>query len=506
MKILIVEDEFNAREGLAAIIRKTCPQHEICGTAADGEEGCALVLAAKPDLVFVDIQLPKMNGLQMIARLREAQTDAAFVILSGYAEFDYAQQAIRYGVSEYLLKPITYDKLMQVLESMEKLRSASHGLANQPIPREEWLQSVLCARGDAKEAQALLESACGGGNLYLAGLYSAGGAEDEKLAALVRRYCEGKKARAWFASFLPEQKLLALLLNCADSPAEMEKSLNFNLLFLLRQNGYEDVTAALLQVPDVPALAGAAPRLLRLNAWGLTLGGAHAVTEARVDACPEDAPAESIALRQLNMAALACVKRGEADALGDISARLVAQLAEEKYPPARFGNFCAQYAISVLVCFKEFHADPVKRAQEMQLLDHIAACRTQTEMRRSLDGLVTLYHSIVPAQAQATSLLVKKTVDVIARTYGSHVSLEAIARQLKVTPEYLSHLFTREMGMSFSDYLKKFRIDTAKQMMQTSDLKMYQIGEKVGYKDPKYFTRMFKEVTGYSPKEYRKIE
>ena len=152
MKILIVEDEFNAREWLAAIIQRTCSRHTICGKAADGEEGLRLALSERPDLIFVDIELPKKNGLQMIKELSDRHIDSACVSLRGYAEYEYARQAIRYGVSEYLLKPITYDKLIHVIENMEKWKNVLHGSQKREIPKSELLKSVLSGRSDSKEA------------------------------------------------------------------------------------------------------------------------------------------------------------------------------------------------------------------------------------------------------------------------------------------------------------------------------------------------------------------
>ncbi len=76
---------------------------------------------------------------------------------------------------------------------------------------------------------------------------------------------------------------------------------------------------------------------------------------------------------------------------------------------------------------------------------------------------------------------------------------------MNITPEYLSRLFTKEIGKSFSDYLKEYRIDKAKKLLVNNKLKIYEIAEKVGYSDPKYFCKVFKESTGMSPKEYMKF-
>lgn len=275
MKILIVEDEFNAREGLAAIIQKTCPQHEVCGKAADGEEGYRLALEKRPDLVFVDIELPKMNGLKMIEKLTDRNLGAAFVILSGYAEFEYAQQAIRYGVSEYLLKPITYDKLIHVIENMEKWKRAAVDRKKKEIPREELLASILTGRHDAKEAMGMLESMVPRGNLYLLGLRFGGHGsqgETERLQVCLGDFCANRKEELICWSLFPRHCLLAALVACGECREALECSVNYHLADAVRRSGLDDVTLSLLQLESLAGLAGSLERITALNEWGLSLG------------------------------------------------------------------------------------------------------------------------------------------------------------------------------------------------------------------------------------------
>lgn len=507
MKILIVEDEFNAREGLANIIRKTCPQHEICGEAVDGEEGFHLALAQKPDLIFVDIELPKMNGLKMIEKLIDRDLNAAFVILSGYAEFEYAQQAIRYGVSEYLLKPITYDKLIHVLENMEKWENAVNIRQKKQIPPDELLLSILSDRSDAKEAMNVLRNLVAPRNLYLLNLYF-GPVEKpgdvEKIKMCLRTFCGGRKYKNTFFSFFSRQHMITLLINSEENQQDTERSVDYLLTYSLRQNGFDDMTLTLMPISSLNELAGGLDRMIQLNEWGLTFGNQKVITEDRVS--PGHGPFQDSSnfLRQINMEALEIIKSGMPLQLVKLNEKLVDFLAEKEYPPKEFKNACAQYALSILVCFREFNVDAVEKISKMQLFDTIQTSCTQKKIVSCLNQLVASYNNALPSQVQTSSLLVKKTVSYIANSYADKVSLEEIASRFKVTPEYISHLFTKDMGISFSDYVKKYRIDQAKKIMRTSGYKIYQIGEKVGYRDPKYFNRVFKEVTGLSPKEYMK--
>lgn len=115
MKIMIVEDEFHIRRGLSKLLSSMGEPYELIGEAEDGYEGMVMIKQLQPDVVITDIKMPKLDGLQMISNILECNMDIVFVILSGYAEFDYAQKGISLGVEEYLLKPITVSKLRETM-------------------------------------------------------------------------------------------------------------------------------------------------------------------------------------------------------------------------------------------------------------------------------------------------------------------------------------------------------------------------------------------------------
>ncbi|NLK21251.1 MAG: response regulator [Epulopiscium sp.] len=120
MKILIVEDEIHTRMGLSKLIASMGKPYELIGEAEDGYEGMVMIKQFSPDVVITDIKMSRLDGLQMISNIRECNMDVVFVILSGYAEFDYARKGISLGVEDYLLKPITASKLKETMERINK--------------------------------------------------------------------------------------------------------------------------------------------------------------------------------------------------------------------------------------------------------------------------------------------------------------------------------------------------------------------------------------------------
>lgn len=117
-RIIIVEDEFRIRQGLANLIQKIHKDYIVVGEAENGYIGFNMIRDLQPDIVITDIQMPKMDGLAMIENVQALGVDCDFVILSGYAQFQYAQQGIRFGVREYLLKPVTITMVRELLERL----------------------------------------------------------------------------------------------------------------------------------------------------------------------------------------------------------------------------------------------------------------------------------------------------------------------------------------------------------------------------------------------------
>lgn len=137
--IVIVEDEFRIRQGLSNLINKVDMGCKVIGEAENGYEGLKMIRDLEPDIVMTDIQMPRYTGLEMIEKAKEMGAECVFVILSGYADFDYARQAIKLGVKEYLLKPAT---ISDVKDLLLKLTGTKKESREQSIETEDYSRVV----------------------------------------------------------------------------------------------------------------------------------------------------------------------------------------------------------------------------------------------------------------------------------------------------------------------------------------------------------------------------
>ena len=179
MRIVVVEDEAPIREGLGSILAKLDDSYELAGKAKSGKEGLELVRKTKPDLVILDIRMPDMDGLTMLAHISEEKIDCRAMVLSAYSDFDYAKRAIELGIDNYLLKPIKVTELKRVLKEIEEsiardqskdhLLSLEHVFLNAitgQLENDEQMVALLKEKYDLSEDEPIAIFGVGMGSNY----------------------------------------------------------------------------------------------------------------------------------------------------------------------------------------------------------------------------------------------------------------------------------------------------------------------------------------------------
>lgn len=173
------------------------------------------------------------------------------------------------------------------------------------------------------------------------------------------------------------------------------------------------------------------------------------------------------------------------------------------YIPKEIKECYVRFFWAMLAMAKEIGCLGKKELEQQKLLGMIMNAKIREELIEAADFLI---QSIYPEQndSDVVHLTVKRVKSMIHEFYQSGITLEEIGFKLNITPEYLGTLFHKEMGVTFSTYMKNYRIGKAKELLCGTQLKLYEIAEQVGYSDSKYFSKVFKEVTGQLPTEYRK--
>lgn len=361
LKMIIADDEPEVRYGMTKHIDWKSHGIEIVACCANGSETYNSIILFRPDLVLLDINMPEMSGIEVIEKIRKEDIPVSFIILSGYDDFSYAQQAIRLNVDEYLLKPCSISEiLMAVRKSLEK---------------RDVIKNIT---GDLTESN-------------------------------------------FFTHYYEKMRTFDKTLSSLCYPAEEERAI--------------------------------------LNA--LRFGQDQELLYA-VDSFLAAAKEKNHCLEMVMSCAIMLYTE-------------IYRLIFERGIECHFDIFLDQ------------EWDPTNVESSLaQALKH-----TVTEVMSKLDN------------GKSANAIINSACKYIEENYESDLSLTSVAKQVYITPTYLSVLFRQHLGVNFVHYVQSVRCDHAKQLLATTDLSNQYIAAKTGFSTDKYFSKVFKDLTGCTPSDYR---
>lgn len=508
MKIVIVEDEIRIREGIAKLLRRFYPDD--CShiyEAESGEEGLRIICEQRPDIVITDIRMEPVDGLEMLRMLiRDKGMSFKTILLSAYSEFDYARQAISLGVSEYLVKPIEvgefHKTIQRVRREIEKERSdidprklksldaVLYGLISGQYELDYELEQFLAASYNISAGK---ESAIA--CIYLGKRY-----EDEK--ELIINMVTSSLLKGGYAGhqavFLTREREILFFFYGREDFRPLERFLQISTMRELNQvsglslvvgwdiaGGLKDINKALDNI--------------RLHLpWSISLGSDVMICCPKIKnirvydySYPTQIEKDSIAaLCGLDHTAL---RKHAESFLGYVTKRV--------YTPEIIKKSAVRYLMALLLVVKELNYSVYEAINEREIVESVSTAVTFRELEDVV--IKTLEDAAAPVETTA-GILVRKAQRLIEEFYRQGITLEEIADKMNMTPEHISSQFTKELGVNFSSYMKNFRMKKAKELLLGTDLKLYEIARRIGYKDSKYFSRVFKETEGMLPAEYRK--
>lgn len=500
MKILVVEDEVKIRKGIAGLIDRHT-EHTVIGEARNGVEGYDLALKYQPDVVITDIRMPEMDGLEMMQKLQEQGGPWHFVILSGYSEFEYAKRALQCGAEDYLLKPLAPEDVTRILSSIqgkiEADRKKSQGAPEKKL-RDYLIENDL---GSTKELAAVCGCPEDGAFRLLCAYVGNAGQEDRSLC--LERF---QKLRQLF----PEQKMYFFFIESTreficlledQNWDRIQKELEEKLLGRKLSGGAWAWAAERAQ--SLTELKKVYEDLKSRYVYGLILGYDRFLTKARAEAFqPAAWQYPKIQESRLQKA----FYKEDREAFEQASDGFLEELSQARVLPGQIRESCMKMVNFLTSMAQEHNRAIYEQLQNLHVVRQIGSAVTFQELTDIFSEVVNAYLQHMGQCEDISNYTIKRTIDYIRTHYQEGISLEGVAAKLDITPEYLSTLFNREMGENFTVFLKKFRISHAKRLLKGTNKKIYEIAQDVGYADPKYFNRVFKEEEGVSPGDYRSLQ
>ena len=506
MNVFIVEDEKTALERIVSFGLWNEDGYSICGTAGNGEEALRLIGDLDPDVIITDIEMPVMNGIEMIRELKAERPGLPVIILSCHESFEYAKAAVSLGVREYLLKDFMEEDAVRA--ALAKASSVSAGRIS-PVR--------LPSGGERADERAFLSAILKGGRP--SALFD-GGIREGRLEefSLLLVHIDGFSAGSYDPRVFMEELYYELdTLPPVCKAAAYEDAGNFWLLipeaapvfagnFFGRMEGRRtSVTIAAGEPfgPDADLKAQAA-RVRELFGYRLFLGKNRIILPETVSSIGGKNP--EVIRKKIRLLQSAVIEGDSGSCF-----RLLRELYDRDLPGMLRYNYLEWVNLRLLAIILAAEEKGEINIRELTGMDYLPVRElelkeTVSEMRQWFEDIFSRIFRLESEDPMSgvSNRNVLKVIRIIKDRYDEDLSLEGIAGEIGVHKVYLSRLFRQETGRTLYDYLQSYRVGKAEGLLKDESLKMYEVASRSGFKNYDQFAVVFKKTNGTSPSEFRK--
>ena len=523
-KLLIVDDEVRIGKLISTVIRWDELKIACAGVLTNGGTAWEAIQQEQPDIVITDIQMPVMNGLELIRMTREAEIPVSFIVLSGYQEFEYAKTAMQYGVEQYLVKPIDENELDHILqrvvaqlnkkeEEQEKQKALLDKAAKTDrILKQNFLRNIIEERQNDQNLPFELT-----GDRYV-GLdikldyvhyYQRDYAQERITSEQVQNIIEEVLQPELDQMLLVEKENLHLYCLCCISGQKEEgwaESLAGKLLLAIKEylRGLDQYIVTIgignsrrsigeIRFSILEAYIAVCNRIIygtgRLIWANMVCLTETPEWEAGIQPVRQKILQNADALNAENMDGNIRNLFGSVEDIRKINMsdyyRVAAELTEDFFDRLDMEGL-AESKQELLECIQHCH--------RIYQLVRLLSVGFTTQIQKALEQIES--HAARP---------VRISQQYVEEHFADKIRLEDVAEAVGLNPVYFSSLFKKETGLNFSTYLSSVRMEKAKELLTKTNDTIAVIAEAVGYPEQKYFSQQFKKIVGVKPVIYRKL-
>lgn len=530
LKVFLVEDEFVVREGIKNNIDWESHGYEFCGEASDGELAFPMIQKLKPDIVITDIRMPFMDGLVLSRLIKKELPWIEIIILSGYEEFEYAKEGIKIGIAEYLSKPINGEALLKEVDALAvKIEEKRKERSIRERYLKEMEENVLKERKDlfhclvtgTLSAGELLEMADKLNidlsalwyNIVLIRIQSMKHGHDEYSNSLIEIEEKLEKLEDETQLLIFDRNLEGkALLFKADSGEELER---IQTAYLSK---VKELLANYEQIRYFGGIGVPVNRLRELPASFEKASHAFAHRYLVRESCILNSEEmeqriyqeqEEFSISNVNPKQIDRSKIREFLKFGDSEEAIyfVEEFFKDLGSNAMKSNMFRQYiTMDAYFCVVDFLEGLQIPRDEITPFD-VTSGYAQNE-ERAVNYIAEIIKKALELREKNASNRYGTVVDEVMRyiemNYGDEeLSLNLLASHVNFSPNHLSSVFSQQTGQTFTRFLTDFRMNKAKELLRCTGKRSSEISLEVGYKDPHYFSYLFKKTQGMTPTQYR---
>lgn len=545
-KLILVDDEEEVRKGVLERIQWSKLGFEIAGEAENGKEALEIAEKVLPDVVITDIKMPFMDGITLCQKLKDKFPTTKVIILTGFDEFEFAKKAIQLNVMEYVLKPISAEELSEVLRkvknridddiaSKEDLQNLKeHYRKSLPVLREKFLSNLIRNTIAVREIEEKSKNYGLNlqGNDFLVSIISIDfyNISDRGNSS---EYAELKEHEL-FSRAADKELMKFAVLNIAE---EIVNKYSLGIIFLHndqiiilsveKQANKEELLEATLGILEeirysiekylkFTVTIGVGSNCKEIVNLNYSYDNAFKALEYRPllgnnriiyieDLEPQSE--QRVGFDELKERALtSSLKLGNTSEIKETLDYLFKEIIDAKASFNDYQIYLLEIVTTILKVAKDMkvNMDSVFGSNfnllvEMYKLNDIRGLKEWITVI-----CIKIMGHIAIERQDSCKLLVNKAKEYVESKYFENdLTIEKTCKHLHISPTYFSTIFKRETKLTFIAYLTQVRMNTAKDLLRRTDLKFFEIAEKIGYSEPNYFSYCFKKNYGISPSEYR---
>ncbi|MBB3108783.1 two-component system response regulator YesN [Paenibacillus phyllosphaerae] len=500
LRLLIVEDERWEREGLVEFWDWQQFGITRIDTAVDGIDGLEKALAVSPDIIITDIRMPGMDGIEMSKQIREQLPDVRIIVLTGYDDFRFAREAIRFNAADYVLKPVEDEELRRTIAKVAaeckvllEQRSASPEAANKRREAEDMLTDLLQGTGDPDSIWQELATVFGDNAAYLAAVILPLLPVDPELPSTIHR-----SAYVLPCKELEEAGVFIAPLQQEENVEVLEQRLRVTLAesAILVSSGQ----ATLAELPDRYREAVGTARHARFY-------GRSGMIDAAEEALAKHAFAPRAAevtrscqelVREIRVQGAA----GKPDKVTQLLDELFAKFRSEPGAGQAFPATMLNVLLTELTLLSGEHELP-EAVRSNRLLAYDSLKQLEEAVRRYMSEWMA---RLEEKRTNKDESVIRKVTQIVEAQYGSNeLSLTMLAEAVFLSVNHLGVVFKKAMGKTVHEYITAVRMAKAEEQLRMSKRKVAAIASEVGIPNTSYFCSLFKQAYGMTPGEYQEM-
>ena len=508
LKVVVIDDEAIVLQGIQTMLDWQALELDLVGMEQNGEAGLAMIRRVKPDIVITDIRMPGMLGLEMIRKAEVTTPGIQYIILSGYSEFEYAQQAIAAGVYAYLEKPFSVEELSEKLVEVrdiinKKRREADRMVRMQRDSLKKLFHEALEVEVNATEDNLNTDYDLAGLNTVCVVTCRVLG-QDKDIPAFERLSADVLDQLmncGHYIQVVDEDILIAVLLICKAMPEKQIVTMLDQYRYRLGMAGY---------VCRIGAGIGKVGSVSLSNPYAKALNALHDADTQGLSGLHlrgQNGESGSVSVVEERNLVLECVRNGEKQRAELAIEAFLDSLIVQKAYVKRLHHECLALIYNSVEQKGIVNQGKLNDWIYNEEMPHVRIPRLNNtqELREYMLGLFDRMIDQIQTESQtASNPLIIKAMRYIDTHYSQDLTLKKLSEVVGLNASYFCVVFREDAGISYSKYLLNVRMNHAMALLRTGE-KVTVVSEKVGYYNYRHFCETFKKHVGMTPKQYRNL-